>query len=221
MEKRASARKLRLSFPPGIRVFSMNGTMTRCLNCGAERVQDVCDFCGLPSATAELALRKRLLNRTAFFLLGAIGFVAAGVRYPPLELDGILIFIGILFFLTLGLAIWVERRALRHQEVEVMKRIYYGLIPVPWLLAIVLLANGALDRARPDIEPSRVVGKFSMPGPIPLHRLIVTSWRDGHGIERLAVDLQDFERFNVGDAVKVKVGGGLIGIPWIEGVGPR
>jgi hypothetical protein len=195
--------------------------MTRCLNCGAERVHDVCDSCGLPSSTAELVLRKRLLNRTAVFLLGAIAFVAATGRYPALELDGILIFIGVLFFLTLGLAIWVERRALRHQEVEAMKRVYYGLIPVPWLLAIVLLANGAFDHARPEVEQSHVIGKFSMPGPIPMHRLIVSSWREGHGVERLAVDLQDFERFNPGDAVEVRVGGGLIGIPWVEGVSSR
>lgn len=195
--------------------------MTRCLNCGAERVQDVCDSCGLPSSTAELVLRKRLLNRTAVFLLGAIAFVAASVRYPALELDGILIFIGILFFLTLGLAIWVERRALKHQEVEAMKRIYYGLVPVPLLLALVMVANGALDSSHPETESTRVIGKFSMPGPIPMHRLIVNSWRDGQGVERLAVDLQDFERFNPGDSIDVKLGGGLIGIPWVKGVTRR
>lgn len=195
--------------------------MTHCLNCGAERVQDVCDACGMPSSIAELALRKRLLNRTAFFLLGAIAVVVAGVRYPPLELDGMLIFIGVLFFLTLGIAIWVERRALKHQEVELLKRVYYGLIPVSWLLAILLLGNGALDHSRPDIEPSRVVGTFSMPGPIPMHRLIVNSWRDGHGIERIAVGVQDFDRFKAGDPINVEVGGGLIGIPWVRGVSPR
>jgi hypothetical protein len=195
--------------------------MTRCLNCGAERVQDVCDSCGLPSSTAELVLRKHLLNRTAVFLLGAIAFVAAGVHYPALELDGILIFIGVLFFLTLGLAIWVERRALKHQEVEAMKRIYYGLVPVPLLLALVLAANGALDHSRPQIETTRVIGKFSMPGPIPIHRLMVASWRDGHGVERIAVDLQDFERFNPGDRIDVSVSGGLIGIAWIKGVARR
>ncbi len=195
--------------------------MTRCLNCGAERARDVCESCGLPSATAELVLRKRLLNRTAVFLLGAIAFVAASGRYPALELDAILIFIGVLFFLTLGLAIWLERRALRHQEVEAMKRVYYGLVPVPWLLALVLLANGAFDTARPEVEHTRVIGKFSMPGPLPIHRLIVTSWRDGHGIERLVVDRDDFDRFNAGDLIDVKIGGGLIGIPWVAGVSSR
>ena len=97
--------------------------MNRCLNCGAERSADVCDACGLGATAAELTLRKKLLNRTAFFLLGAIALVAATTRYPALDLDSILIFIGILFFPTLGLAMWVERRALRHMEVEALKRI--------------------------------------------------------------------------------------------------
>jgi hypothetical protein len=195
--------------------------MTHCLNCGAERTQDVCSACGLSSHAAEFVLRRKLLNRTAMFLLGAIAFVAASGRYPALELDGILIFIGILFFLTLGLGIWVERRALRHGEVEAMKRVYYGLIPVPWLLAVLLLGNGAFDGSRPDIEPARILEKFSMPGPVPMHRLIVTSWREGHRVERLPVDRGDFERFSSGESVEVKVAGGLVGIPWVAGVSLR
>jgi len=167
---------------------------------------------------AEFSLRKKLLNRTAFFLLGALAFIAASARYPALDLDGILIFIGVLFFFTLGLAIWVERRALRHSELEVLKRIYYALIPVPWLLALLLLGNGALDNSRPHLMDSRVVGKFSMPGPFQSRRLIVTSWREDRKYERVPVDRSDFDRFSVGDSVEVHVRDGLAGIPWIAGV---
>ncbi|MGH9745470.1 MAG: hypothetical protein ACRD59_05090 [Candidatus Acidiferrales bacterium] len=192
--------------------------MTRCLNCGADREQDVCESCGLSSSAAEFSLRSKLLNRTAVFLLGAIAFVAASGRYPALDLDEILIFIGVLFFLTLGLAIWVERRALRHTEVEALKRVYYGLIPLPWLLAALLLGNGALDRAPPQLETARVVGKFAMRGPVPSRRLIVISWREGHRFERVPVDTADFDRFATGDVVEVNVKGGLVGIPWVSGV---
>src|SRR5690348_18457547 len=96
--------------------------MTRCLNCGAERDAEVCDACGLNSTAAELLLRRQMMNRTGIFLLGAIAFVASTGQYPPLELDRILIFIGTLFFLTLGLAMWLERRAQKHAEVEALKR---------------------------------------------------------------------------------------------------
>jgi hypothetical protein len=195
--------------------------MTRCLNCGADRERDVCDSCGLNSTAAEFVLRRKLLNRTAFFLLGAIAFVVASGRYPALELDGILIFIGVLFFLTLGLAMWVERLALKHKEIEAMKRVYYGLIPIPWLLGVLLLANGAFDGSKPHIEPARVVSKFAMAGPVPTRRLVVTSWRDGHLVERVPVDRTDYERFTSGDMVDVKVEDGLVGIPWVAGVSLR
>jgi hypothetical protein len=189
--------------------------MTRCLNCGAERDADVCDACGLNSTAAEFSLRKRLLNRTAFFVLGALAFVAASNRYPPLDLDGILIFIGVLFFVTLGLAILLERRALRHLEVEALKRIYYGLIPVPWILGGLMLANGALDHVPPQIQEARLEGKFSMGGALPSRRLIVSSWREGHRVERIPVDRVNFDTFSRGDIVEVKVEGGLVGIPWV------
>jgi hypothetical protein len=195
--------------------------MTRCLNCGADRTQDVCDSCGLDSSAAEYLLRRRLLNRTGVFLLGAIAFVVAAGKYPPLEIDGILIFMGVLFFGTLGVAILVERRAQRHRELEAVKRVYYSLIPVPWLLALVLVANGAFDGSRPNIEPARILEKFSMPGPVPIRRLIVTSWREGHEIERLCVDRSEFDRFTSGEPVEVRVGGGLVGIPWVAGVSIR
>src|SRR5580700_5237025 len=176
--------------------------MTRCLNCGADRNADVCEACGLGSTAAEFSLRSKLLNRTALFLLGAIAFVAASGRYPALDLDGILIFIGVLFFLTLGVAIWLERRALRHAEVEALKRVYYGLIPLPWLLAALLLANGAADTVPARIVDTPVVGKFAMRGPVPTRRLIVTSWREGHRVERIPVDRGDFDRFTTGDIIR-------------------
>lgn len=192
--------------------------MTRCLNCGADRETDVCEACGLNSTAAEFSLRKRLLNRTAFFVLGALAFVAASNRYPPLELDGILIFIGVLFFLTLGLAILVERRALKHLEVEALKRVYYGLIPVPWILGVLMLANGALDHAPPQVEEARVESKFSMGGLLPSRRLVITSWREGHRIERVPVDRVNFDTFSRGDVVEVKLQSGLVGIPWVADV---
>jgi hypothetical protein len=195
--------------------------MTRCMNCGAERSADVCDACGLGSSAAEFSLRKKLLDRTAVFVLGSLAFVVASARYPALDLDPILIFIGILFFLTLALAIWVERRALHHAEVEALKRVYYGLIPVPWLLSALLLANGALDHRPPQIEQARVVGKFSMRGPVPNCRLVVTSWREGHRFERIAVSRLDFDTFSRGDFVQVQIEDGLVGIPWVAGVSHR
>lgn len=192
--------------------------MTRCLNCGTERTAEPCDFCGLSSDTAEVMFRRRLLYLTAVYLLGAIAFFPASQMYPPLELDAILIFVGLMFFLTLGLAVWLERRARRHLEVEPLKRIFHGLIPVPWLLAGLLLLNGRFDTAPVVRHVTRVDAKFSMPGLVPSTRLVVTSWRPDRRVERVPVSRDDYERFARSDTVEVRVGEGLVGIPWVPAV---
>jgi hypothetical protein len=192
--------------------------MTRCLNCGAEREEEVCESCGMDPSAAEFSLRRTMLNRTAFFLLGAIAFITASGRYPALDLDRILIFIGVLFFATLAIAVWVERRAQKHAEVEALKRVYFGLVPVPWLLAVLLFMNGALDKAAPEVVMSRVVGKFSMPGPVPNRRLIVAPWRSGDTYEHISVTRFDYDQFRNGDTVEIHVGQGVVGIPWVQSV---
>jgi hypothetical protein len=193
--------------------------MTRCLDCGAERTADQCSACGLTSAAAEVVLRRRLVWRTAWFLVGAIVFVVASQLFPPLELDAILIFAGIVFFLSLGLAYWIDRRARSRLEVEAMKRVYFGMIAVPWIFAAMLFLNGKLDHSRPIRIPATVVGKFSTGGLLPRsRRLVVSSWRFGHRFERIAVGYDDFERFQRGDEVVIQAQKGVFGIPWVYGV---
>lgn len=166
---------------------------------------------------ASRAMRRNLVNRLGIFLLGAVAFFVPCFLYPPLELDGMLIFLGVIFFATIALAMWAERRSIRGQEVELLKRIFYGLVPIPWLLATFLFVNGSLDRSPPrDIE-STVVSRLAVPGLLPMHQLIVKSWRDGHAVERLAVTRQDFEHFHVGDHIIVREQDGML-MPWISGV---
>src|SRR5689334_20450284 len=112
--------------------------MIHCANCGLERSGDTCDHCGLGPVEAGRAMHRSLVNRLGVFLLGTIAFFVPCFMYPPLELDSILIFIGVLFFATIALAILAERRAIRHQEVETLKRIFYGFVPLPWILGMIL-----------------------------------------------------------------------------------
>lgn len=192
--------------------------MTHCLNCGAERDADQCLACGLTSAAAEVVLRGRLVRRSAFFLLGAILFVPVSQAFPPLELDSIMIFVGVLFFAVLGLGLWMIQRARAKQEIEALKRIYFGFLPLPWILCALLFVNGRLDTAPPQIQTTTVVGKFRMPGVLRTQRLIVRSWRQGRRIERVMVGLDDYARFQTGDTVVVQMRRGVAGIPWVYGV---
>jgi len=192
--------------------------MTRCLDCGADRDSDQCLACGLTSTAAEFVLRKRLVVRTIWFLAGIIVFVVVSHVFPALDLDLILIFAGVIFFLSLALAYWIDVRARGHQEVEAMKRIYFGMIPVPWIFAGMLFLNGRLDHSQPVQVPATVVGKFSTRGLPRVRRLIVRSTRTGRRFERIPVDYNDFDRFQRGDEVIVQAHKGAFGIPWVDGV---
>jgi hypothetical protein len=192
--------------------------MTHCLNCGAERDSDQCLACGLTSAAAEVMLRTRLVRRTAIFLLGAILFVPVSQAFPPLEIDGIIIFVGIVFFAVLAMGLWMIQRARSNQDIEVLKRIYFGFLPLPWILSALLFVNGKLDLSPPQIETTTVVSKFRMPGVIRTYRLIVVSWRSDERVERVFVARDDYDRFQPGESVVVQVSRGVAGIPWIYGV---
>ena len=192
--------------------------MTRCLDCGADRTADQCPSCGLTSAAAELVVRRRLMRRTALFLVGVIAFVVASQVFPALELDSILVFAGLIFFCSLVLGYWIDYRARKRQEVETMKRIYFGMIPVPWIFAALLFLNGQLDTSRPIRIPATVVGKVSV-GHLPrIRRLVVTSWRGGRRIERIPVDQNDYDRFQKGDDIVIQAQKGAFGVPWVNGV---
>jgi hypothetical protein len=194
--------------------------MTRCLDCGAERIADQCPACGLTSAAAELMFRRRLLRRTAVFLAGSLIFPYITNLYPPLDLDWMMVFFGFIFFLALTMAVILDRRARSRRELEVLKRIYYGFIPLPWILAAALFLNGKLDSPKNVVyHATSVDSRYYMKGVVlGIRRLFVRGWRDGQKIERLAVDADDFDRFHEGDQVSVGVAPGALRIPWFYGV---
>jgi hypothetical protein len=116
------------------------------------------------------------------------------------------------------MGLWMVNRARQRQEVELVKRVYFGLLPVPWILAALLFINGKFDGAPPKREVASVVAKSSIPGLLRIQRLVVTSWRDGRAIERLQVSRDDYDRFHPGDKVIVEVQDGVVGIPWVYAV---
>jgi hypothetical protein len=194
--------------------------MTRCSDCGAERTADQCSACGLTSAAAEVMFRRRFLKRTAVFLAGSLAFPYISQIYPPLDLDWMLVFFGILFFVALAVAVVLDRRARNRQDLEVLKRIYAGFIPLPLILAATIFINGKLDsKKNVTYHPTTVDSRYNMPGIVRgTRRIFVRSWRDGQKYERLAVDADDFDRFRPGDPVFVGVEPGALGIPWYYGV---
>jgi hypothetical protein len=190
----------------------------RCLNCDAVLEGPVCDVCGLTPTAASLVLRRKLILRTGIFMLGSIAFLTAAYMFPPLEMDKMLIFCGAIFFFGLALAVWVERGALGGGSIEIRKRLFMALVPIPWLLASLLVVNAKLDDSPVHDWETRVVGKFSMSAMAPTRRLVVVSWRDGHSYERVPVSQGEYSEFHIGETVIVEIRSGLAGIPWVAGL---
>ena len=189
-----------------------------CLNCGAEEPAEPCGLCGMTGQLAAFVFRRRLVYLTAIFLLGTMAFLPAAQEYPPLDLDEMLVFLGVVAAGTLVLAIVLDRRARRGQGLEALRRIFRGLLPLPWILSALLFVNGKFDHSEPAVAVTHVVSKFTMPGLVRPHRLIVRSWRPDARVERLPVDEDDYFRFQPGDTVDVHIAGGLVGIPWVYSV---
>jgi hypothetical protein len=194
--------------------------MTRCLDCGSERTADQCSACGLTSAAAELVFRRRLLRQMAIFLVGSLLFPYLSQIYPPLDIDAMLVFFGVVFFSALALAIFLDRRARERKDIEIARHLFTGLLPIPFIFSIALFLNGRLDSADSvKYHPSTVDSRYQMRGIVRgSRRLFVYSWREGHRYERLAVDSDDFDRFHDGDKIVVGVEPGALGIPWYYGV---
>jgi len=194
--------------------------MTRCLNCGSERNADECPSCGLTSSIAELVFRPRFMKRTAIFLAGSLLFPYVSQLYPPLDLDWMLVFFGLIFFIGLTVAVFVDRGARNGKDIEILKRIYAGFIPLPWILAATLFLNGKLDSPKNVVYyPTTVQSRFNMRGIVRgSRRLFVRSLRPGQKVERLAVDIDDYDRFHDGDPVVVGVAPGALGINWFYGI---
>jgi hypothetical protein len=194
--------------------------MTRCLDCGSERTSDQCPVCGLTSAAAEVLFRRRLLRQMAIFLAGSLLFPYLSQVYPPLDVDAMLVSFGLVFFFTLALALFLDRQVRARKEIDLLKHLFTGLIPVPFILSLGLFLNGKLDSPK-DVRyhETMVEGRYFMPGVVRgTRRVFVYSWREGRKYERLAVDSDDLDRFQKGDKVNVGVEPGALGIPWFYGV---
>jgi hypothetical protein len=156
----------------------------------------------------------------AFFLVGSLLFPYVSQVYPPLDLDAMLVFFGLVFFVALALAIFLDRQARGRKDIEILRHLFTGLIPIPFILSVGLFLNGKLDSPKNvTYHQTTVVGRYLMKGIVRgTRRLFVYSWRDGRKIERLAVDPDDFDRFRDGDRINVGEEPGALGIPWFYGV---
>ena len=144
--------------------------MTRCLDCGSQRTSDQCPNCGLTSAAAEVVFRRRLCAKWRFSSSGSLLFPYLSQVYAPLDLDAMLVFFGLVFFALLYSAMFLDRSARARKDIEVLRHLFTGLIPIPFILSVGLFLNGKLDSPKNVLyHPTTVVGRYQMKGISPGH----------------------------------------------------
>ncbi len=198
--------------------FLFYNPVVRCPNCNGPLENDWCEACQMDLPRLRRAAFRRLISKLGIFLLGILALVPGSRIYPPLEIDRMFIFFGVLFVVTLGLVIWVEYGLRRDRSVEIGSRILRSLVVVPWFLTALLLANGHFDRDPPQRHLAQVAGTFRSAGMAMTDRLVLPSWRSGHHWERIAVSAGIAARIRPGDSVQVFIKPGLAGIAWVAGV---
>ncbi len=190
----------------------------RCPNCNGPLEDDWCDACQMDLPGLRRAAFRRLISKLGIFLLGILALVPGTRIYPPLEIDRMFIFFGVLFVVTLGLVMWVEYQLRRDRPAEIGSRILRSLVIVPWILTGLLLANGRFDRDPPQQHQAQVAGTFRSAGMVMTDRLVLPSWRSGRRWERVAVSARFIAGIRPGDSVQVFIKPGLAGIAWVAGV---
>ena len=151
------------------------------------------------------------------FVLLIAGLLAAtlSVRiYQPLDQDYFLIASIVLFFLPVGLHIyinWRDRSARHSQTLPIW--MYLG----PLLMASIVFSNGAFDRHPAEQKIVTVDRKWISHSRSGRHyRVEFLSWR--HRIEKITVTRPTFDSLEAGGPMQLNVHQGWLGLTWIGGV---
>ncbi len=160
----------------------------------------------------------RLKFGFAAMLLGVLILNLANFGYPLLDHTVFTVFAVLVAIPFLGY-IYIKRRKAQGVEVWPLMRLNTQLLFVPLLWALVVLANGALDRSPSQAHSSVVIKKHESKGKGgTCYFLEVSSWRQGRSSEELKVKDETFERFQIGDQVVVETCHGLFGIVWVKSI---
>lgn len=152
-------------------------------------------------------------------MCGFLGVVVANRLYQLLD-HSLLLTSLVLFFLPFGIQAYLRRqRAPYHthplRNLDLPLRFFSG----PLIVAVLMLANGALDSRQPQIVQSTVSRKCVSGVRWTTYSIEVPSWRR-NGTESFDVNLARFRSLRRGCPVSFELHPGLIGLAWINHVQP-
>jgi hypothetical protein len=106
-------------------------------------------------------------------------------------------------------------------HVAFVKKSFQATAVVLALIAVLLFANGALDRNPPQRVEVTVSAKQVHHGRFESYSLdVAPSWRKGHSMETLQVSFATFSIVDTGAPVHLTVHRGVFGLYWFNDVSP-
>jgi len=175
------------------------------------------DFLARPHAFGE---RHHRTNRWLPFapLAGLIGIMVATLIYPPLDRASFVMPLLLLFIACTFLLAQVQKKQRRGDDVSAFFPVTTWLAWAPVCVALIVLANGALDRNPVDSHPEVITQKLVRRGKSNSYYFQTPSWRPNHSFEELQVPYRVFTQFQTNDRIIVEVHRGAFGIPWLGAI---
>jgi hypothetical protein len=171
------------------------------------------------SAAARRKVNRGLIKYSYAILAGLLGLLIADHYFPLLD-RGVVLIVGvcILFAPVLFHAISSVRRRLAVDLVR-LRRTYLITGGASIFLALLVAANGALDRSAAVPVRTAIVGKQVVRGRYgPSYTLKVRSWRVGRNTDSLGVDGRIYGSSLIGETAVVEMHRGVFGLAWYGGV---
>jgi hypothetical protein len=201
--------------------------MPFCAKCQRSFEGATCPICGTPVGAASppttFASRLDLFTGPALGV-GFFGVVFATSFYASPDNNSLLMWLFVVFFVVVSAKIALQRGSFSDSTQSTLKFLAASIAIAFAGFAILLFANGALDRspAQPiDLTIAQKYTTHSSKGGTKYHLSVSPSWRAGRTGETLDVDRSAYQKASVGGAVSVDVHPGLFHYSWYDNVTPR
>jgi hypothetical protein len=195
--------------------------MQSCGKCGQSYEGEKCPSCG---ASAPESQRKPLIQVYALLpIAGLLGAILGMAKYSVLERTPIVVALFAVYIASLLPMIIFVRRGHQPTHVAVIRSACRWGGGVLIAMALVLFANGALDRSPPkQIFASIVDKRISRATRGPSYSVTITpSWRLGETEADLSVTADTFAILSTGGRVSIDVHPGFFHLSWYDDIEPR
>jgi uncharacterized paraquat-inducible protein A len=188
--------------------------MQKCSSCGIEFRDPQCPRCGGEARATAEQIKRSLKKRALLLLAGLIAVIVANRSYPLLDGDKLFAIAWCAFFLPMILSLISAMRWGSILDANLLKAAYLCCAVITVVLALLIAANGSLDRSPVGLVKSSILRTSRPTRRYAGLNLFVASWRPGRSTEKLWAGVPVSITASPGDSISFEVHEGFFGLPW-------